>query len=78
MPDIRLSCWIYVFQDKKLTNAIIDHLIHRFKFLSTNGKPYQMKNYTIYIETKIPLLKNSEDLNLIFYEPFIIVSKSDI
>ncbi len=49
--NIRLSQWTDVFQDKKLTNAIIDRLIHHSKILSINGKSYRMKDY---METKGP------------------------
>ncbi|MCO5542242.1 IS21-like element helper ATPase IstB [Enterococcus faecalis] len=43
--NIPLSQWTDVFQDKKLTNAIIDRLIHHSKILSINGKSYRMKDY---------------------------------
>ena len=47
--NIPLSQWTDIFQDKKLTNAIIDRLIHHSKIISINGKSYRMKNY---METK--------------------------
>lgn len=47
--NIPLSQWTEVFQDKKLTNAIIDRLIHHSKIISINGKSYRMKDY---LETK--------------------------
>ena len=47
--NIPLSGWADVFQDKKLTNAIIDRLIYHSKIISINGKPYRMKDY---METK--------------------------
>lgn len=47
--NIPLSGWADVFQDKKLTNAIIDRLIHHSKIISINGKSYRMKDY---METK--------------------------
>lgn len=47
--NIPLSQWTEVFQDKKLTNAIIDRLIHHSKIISINGKSYRMKDY---METK--------------------------
>jgi DNA replication protein DnaC len=49
--NIPLSQWTDVFQDKKLTNAIIDRLIHHSKIISINGKSYRMKDY---METKEP------------------------
>lgn len=49
--NIPLSQWTEVFQDKKITNAIIDRLIHHSKILSINGKSYRMKDY---METKAP------------------------
>ncbi|MGI6402877.1 MAG: ATP-binding protein [Oscillospiraceae bacterium] len=47
--NIPLSQWTEVFGDKKLTNAIIDRLIHHSKIISINGKSYRMKDY---METK--------------------------
>ncbi|MDR2879439.1 MAG: IS21-like element helper ATPase IstB [Fusobacteriales bacterium] len=47
--NIPLSQWTDIFQEKKLTNAIIDRLIHHSKIISINGKSYRMKNY---METK--------------------------
>lgn len=52
--NIPLSQWTDVFQDKKLTNAIIDRLIHHSKILSINGKSYRMKDY---METKGPVIE---------------------
>ncbi|EPI40271.1 IS21-like element helper ATPase IstB [Enterococcus faecalis] len=52
--NIPLSQWTDVFQDKKLTNAIIDRLIHHSKILSINGKSYRMKDY---METKGPTIE---------------------
>lgn len=52
--NIPLSQWTDVFQDKKLTNAIIDRLIHHSKILSINGKSYRMKDY---METKGPAIE---------------------
>jgi hypothetical protein len=52
--NIPLSQWSDVFQDKKLTNVIIDRLIHHSKILSINGKSYRMKDYT---ETKVPAIE---------------------
>lgn len=54
MSNIPFSQWTDVFQDKKLTNAIIDHLIHHSKILSINGKSYRMKDY---METKGPTIE---------------------
>lgn len=47
--NIPLSQWTDIFQDKKLTNSIIDRLIHHSKIISINGKSYRMKDY---METK--------------------------
>ncbi|ELA82020.1 TPA: ATP-binding protein [Enterococcus faecium] len=43
--NIPLSQWATVFKDKKLTNAIIDRLIHHSKIIQINGKSYRMKDY---------------------------------
>lgn len=40
-----LSQWPDIFQDKKLTNAIIDRLIHHSKIIQINGPSYRMKDY---------------------------------
>jgi len=54
--NIPLSGWTDVFQDKKLTNAIIDRLIHHSKLISINGKSYRMKDY---METKGALIDSN-------------------
>lgn len=43
--NIPLSQWSEVFQDKKITNAIIDRLIHHSRIIHINGNSYRMKNY---------------------------------
>ena len=43
--NIPLSQWATVFKDKKLTNALIDRLIHHSKIIQINGKSYRMKDY---------------------------------
>lgn len=53
--NIPLSQWTEIFQDKKITNAIIDRLIHHSKIISINGKSYRMKDY---METKSSLLQD--------------------
>lgn len=40
-----LSQWAEIFQNKKLTNAIIDRLIHHSKIIQINGPSYRMKDY---------------------------------
>lgn len=40
-----LSQWSEVFQDKKLTNALIDRLVHHARIIQINGKSYRIKDY---------------------------------
>lgn len=43
--NIPLSQWAETFQDKKLTNALIDRLVHHAKIIQITGKSYRIKDY---------------------------------
>ncbi|WP_158676657.1 ATP-binding protein, partial [Lactococcus lactis] len=38
--------WSEFLQDKKLTNALLDRLVHHSKVISITGKSYRMKDYS--------------------------------
>ena len=44
--NIPLSQWSEFLQDKKLTNALLDRLVHHSKVISITGKSYRMKDYS--------------------------------
>ena len=44
--NIPLSQWSEFLQDKKLTNALLDRLVHHSKVISNTGKSYRMKDYS--------------------------------
>ncbi|EJB2753270.1 ATP-binding protein, partial [Enterococcus faecalis] len=43
--NISLSQRAETFQDKKLTNALIDRLVHHAKIIQITGKSYRIKDY---------------------------------
>lgn len=44
--NIPLSQWSEFLQDKKLTNALLERLVHHSKAISITGKSYRMKDYS--------------------------------
>lgn len=44
--NIPLSQWSEFLQDKRLTNALLDRLVHHSKVISITGKSYRMKDYS--------------------------------
>lgn len=44
--NIPLSQWGEFLQDKKLTNALLDRLVHHSKVIPITGKSYRMKDYS--------------------------------
>lgn len=47
--NIPLSQWSEIFGNKKLTNALLDRLVHHSKIIQITGPSYRMKSYS---ETK--------------------------
>jgi DNA replication protein DnaC len=47
--NIPLSQWAEIFGNKKLTNALLDRLVHHSKIIQITGPSYRMKKYS---ETK--------------------------
>ncbi|MGP5394568.1 ATP-binding protein [Enterococcus hirae] len=43
--NIPLFPWAEIFQDKNLTNTLIDQLVYHAKITKINGKSYQIKDY---------------------------------
>ena len=45
--NLEFSKWINIFYDERMTNAIIDRLIHHSKLLMFTGESYRLKHSTI-------------------------------
>lgn len=43
---ISLSQWSEIFGNKKLTNALLDRLVHHSKIIPITGPSYRMKSYS--------------------------------
>jgi DNA replication protein DnaC len=50
--NIPLSQWAEIFGNKKLTNALLDRLIHHSKIIQITGPSYRMKSYSEQKTTK--------------------------
>ena len=44
--NIPLSQWSEFLEDKKLTNALLERLVHHSKVISITGKSYRIKDYS--------------------------------
>jgi len=44
--NIPLSQWSEIFGNKKLTNALLDRLVHHSKIIQITGPSYRMKRYS--------------------------------
>ncbi|EOA5144101.1 TPA: ATP-binding protein [Listeria monocytogenes] len=51
-PTIPLSQWSEIFGNKKLTNALLDRLVHHSKLIQITGPSYRMKSYSENKEVK--------------------------
>ncbi|EOF4735540.1 ATP-binding protein [Listeria monocytogenes] len=49
---IPLSQWSEIFGNKKLTNALLDRLVHHSKIIPITGPSYRMESYSGNKETK--------------------------
>ncbi|WP_305366898.1 ATP-binding protein [Listeria monocytogenes] len=47
-----LSQWSEIFGNKKLTNALLDRLVHHSKLIQITGPSYRMKSYSENKEVK--------------------------
>ena len=52
--NIPLSQWSEIFGNKKLTNALLDRLVHHSKIIQITGPSYRMKSYS---ESKVKVVK---------------------
>ncbi|EAD5141702.1 ATP-binding protein, partial [Listeria monocytogenes] len=50
--NIPLSQWSEIFGNKKLTNALLDRLVHHSKLIQITGPSYRMKSYSENKEVK--------------------------